>query len=118
MNLRFKALSACHLRPCLHRISTVWSSTWRHRASRWLHWNPSTCGQVWFGAVLGFGVPGFVIWSVLGMHRYWPLPALMYGASITLFGGLGQSYRLRRRRQHQADLKNLYAAALAHHEPQ
>jgi len=44
-------------------------------------------------AVLGFGVPGFCIWVVVGPQRSL-LWALIYAASITLFGGLGQSWRL------------------------
>jgi hypothetical protein len=67
------------------------------RIAQFFRWKPSSYGQVWLSAVLGFGVPGFVIWSVVG-HRP-PYAGFTYAASITFFGGLGQSWRLNRRRQ-------------------
>jgi hypothetical protein len=69
----------------------------RQRIVQFLRWKPSTYVQVWLYAVLGFGVPGFIIWSVIGSHRLYA--AGTYAAFIAFFGGLGQSWRLNRRRQ-------------------
>lgn len=76
-----------------------------------LRWKPSTHRQVWAYAVLGFGVPGFIIWSVVGQQHFL-IEALIYAVSITFFTGLGRSWRLNRRRQRLDELKNLYEPAL------
>jgi hypothetical protein len=72
---------------------------WGKRIAQLFRWQPATYGQVWLFAVFGFGVPGFIIWSVVGTQLSWPSAALSYAASVTFFGGLAQSWRLNRRRQ-------------------
>ncbi|HXB46633.1 MAG TPA: hypothetical protein VNW50_02650 [Streptosporangiaceae bacterium] len=72
---------------------------WGQRIVQFCLWKPGTYGQVWLFAVLGFGVPGFIIWSVVGNGPGWPYTAFTCAASITFFGGLGQSWQLNRRRQ-------------------
>jgi hypothetical protein len=64
---------------------------------QFFRWKPSNYAQVWLSAVLGFGVPGLIIWSAIGSHPLYS--GGTYAASITLVGGLGQSWRLNRRRQ-------------------
>lgn len=74
-----------------------------------LRWKPSTYRQVWAYAVLGLGVPGFCIWAVVE-QQHSLIQALIYAVFITCFSGLGQSWRLNRRRQHLDELKNLFPA--------
>jgi hypothetical protein len=74
-----------------------------------LRWKPSTNRQVWAYAVLGFGVPGFCIWALVG-QQHSLIQALIYAVSITFFSGLGQNWRLNRRRQRLDELKNLFPA--------
>jgi hypothetical protein len=69
---------------------------WGQRIVRVCRWEPRTYRQVWLGAPLGWGVPGFIIWSVIG-HRS-PYESLTY-ALVIAFGGLVQSWQLNRRRQ-------------------
>ena len=70
---------------------------WGRWFVRFFRWKPSTYAQVWLFAVLGFGVPGLIIWSVVGHN---PLSsAIPYGAGVTFAGGLAQSWQLNRRRQ-------------------
>ena len=85
---------------------------WGHRIVRFCRWKPSTYRQVWAYAVLGFGVPGFCIWAVIGTRTNWLISSLIYAVSITFFSGLGQSNRLRRRTHRLDELKNLYEPAL------
>jgi hypothetical protein len=61
-------------------------------------WYPRTYKQVWLFAVLGFGVPGFIIWAVVE-QQHSLMQALIYAVSVTFFGGLGPSRRLRRRKR-------------------
>jgi hypothetical protein len=68
----------------------------RHRVVRGLRWKPSTYRQVWIFAVVGFGVPGFCIWEFVAPHSL--IASLVYAVGITFFGGLGQTWRLNRRR--------------------
>ncbi len=69
----------------------------RHRIVQFIHWKPRTYPQVWLYALLGFGVPGFLIWSVLGHQP--PYLSISYAAGMAYFGGLGQCWQLSRRRQ-------------------
>jgi hypothetical protein len=69
------------------------------RLARILRWEPRSYWEVWRAAPLGFGVPGFVVVSVVARHWSWPSAAITYAVSITLVGGLAQSWRLMRRRQ-------------------
>jgi hypothetical protein len=62
---------------------------------RVLRWKPSTYRQVWIYAVLGFGVPGFCIWALLGRPL---IESLIYAASIALVTGYVRSWRLNRDR--------------------
>jgi hypothetical protein len=55
--------------------------------------------QVWLYAAFGFGVPGFIIWSVLGPRSHWPIGPPTYAMTIALGGGLRRSRRLNRRTQ-------------------
>ena len=48
---------------------------WGQRIVQFFRWKPSTYRQVWLFAVPGFGVPGFIIWTVVGRHP-------LYAASI------------------------------------
>jgi hypothetical protein len=73
--------------------------SWGRRLAQSLSWEPRTYRQVWLAAPLGWGVPGFVVVSVVARHWSSPSTALTYAVSITLVGGLGQSWRLMRRRQ-------------------
>jgi hypothetical protein len=57
---------------------------WGQRFVKFFRWKPSTYGQVWLLAVFGSGVPGFIIWSVVGHPLY---EAVTNAASITFFGG-------------------------------
>jgi hypothetical protein len=66
---------------------------WGMRVSRW---RPSTYRQIWMYAPLGFGVPGFCIRAFLGPQRSL-IQAFVYAASLTLLGGLAQSWRFHRR---------------------
>ena len=61
---------------------------WGQRIVQFFRWKPSTYGQVWLSAMLGLGVPGFVIWSVMGHPLY---AAITFAASITFVSGLGQA---------------------------
>jgi hypothetical protein len=72
---------------------------WGHRIVQFCRWKPSTYQQVWLFAVFGFGVPGFIIWSVIGTQLSWPSAALSYAVSVTFFSGLAQSWRLNQRRR-------------------
>lgn len=69
---------------------------WR-RIVQFFHWKPRTYGQVWLSAVLGYGLPGLIVWSVVGRHPMYA--AVAYAAGATFFGGLGQCWGLERRRQ-------------------
>jgi len=73
--------------------------SWGRRFVQFLSWEPRTYRQVWLAAPFGWGVPGFVGLSVVARHSSWPSTALTYAVSITLVGGLAQSWRLMRRRQ-------------------
>ena len=70
---------------------------WWQRIVRFVRWKPTTYPEVWLFAWLGFGVPGFIIWSVVGRHPLYA--ALTYAMSVTFFSGLAQSWRLNRRRE-------------------
>ena len=59
---------------------------WGQRIVQFFRWKPSTYEQVWLSAMLGLGVPGFVIWSVMGHPLY---AAITFAASITFVSGLG-----------------------------
>jgi hypothetical protein len=65
------------------------------RLSKFWNLEFKTYKQVWLGAPLGFGVPCFAISLAFGRSL---MIAFVGAAAITLVGGLGQSYRLWRRR--------------------
>jgi hypothetical protein len=72
----------------------VRGSGWGDQVVRAWRWRPSTYQEVWIVAPLGFGVPGFCV-SAIVEHSM--TQALVYAVSVTLFGGLGQTWRLNRR---------------------
>jgi hypothetical protein len=76
-------------------LSRVRISRLRVRLSKFWHSEFNTYKQVWLAAPLGFGVPGFAVSLAFGRSL---VIALVGAATITLVGGLGQSYRLWRRR--------------------
>jgi hypothetical protein len=58
----------------------------RHRIVQFGRWKPRTYLQVWLFAALGLGLPGFIIWSLIGSSP--PTYALSYAGFATFFGGL------------------------------
>jgi hypothetical protein len=60
-----------------------------------LRWEPRTYRQIWLWAPFGWGLPGLIIWSVIGHSLD---VAITAAVSLTFFGGLGQCWRLNRRK--------------------